>query len=250
MNNKILGSRVDPISYSQAVHQIMTWARYNESRYVCAANVHMLMEAYDSPEFQNIVNTADLVTPDGMPLVWMLQCLGYSKQERVYGPDLTIKLIEAAVTGEVSVGFYGGTVETLVQLTATFKDKYPNLKIAYSNSPPFRQLTDEEGQTVIRTMNASGAKILFVGLGCPKQERWMAVHRGKIQAVMIGVGVAFDFHSGRKRQSPLWMQRSGLEWLFRLVHEPARLWRRYLYHNPRFVVLALMQLSGLRAFDV
>ena len=246
MKNMILGSRVDPISYAQAIHQVVVWAQQHESRYVCAANVHMLMEAYDSPEFQNVVNGADLVTPDGMPLVWMLRCLGYPQQERVYGPDLTLRLIEAAAMQEISVGFYGGTVETLAQLTNLFKEKHPNLQIKYSYSPPFRPLTTDEDESVILAMNASGAKILFVGLGCPKQERWMASHRGRIQVVMLGVGAAFDIHAGQKPQAPAWMQRVALEWLFRLGSEPRRLWRRYLLHNPRFFVLALMQLFGFR----
>ena len=246
MKNIILGSRVDPISYAQATQQVVAWAQQHESRYVCAANVHMLMEAYDSPEFQNVVNGADLVTPDGMPLVWMLRCLGYPQQERVYGPDLTLRLIEAAAMQEISVGFYGGTVETLVQLTNSFKEKHPNLQIKYSYSPPFRPLTTDEDESVILAMNASGAKILFVGLGCPKQERWMASHRGRIQVVMLGVGAAFDIHAGQKPQAPAWMQRVALEWLFRLGREPRRLWRRYLLHNPRFFVLALMQLFGFR----
>ena len=246
MKNMILGSRVDPISYAQALHQVVFWAQRHESRYVCAANVHMLMEAYDSPEFQNVVNGADLVTPDGMPLVWMLRCLGYPQQERVYGPDLTLRLIEAAAMQEISVGFYGGTVETLAQLTNSFKEKHPNLQIKYSYSPPFRPLTTDEDESVILAMNASGAQILFVGLGCPKQERWMASHRGRIQVVMLGVGAAFDIHAGQKPQAPAWMQRVALEWLFRLGREPRRLWRRYLLHNPRFFVLALMQLFGFR----
>ena len=246
MKNIILGSRVDPISYAQATHQIIAWAQQHESRYVCVANVHMLMEAYDSPEFQNVVNAADMITPDGMPLVWMLKHLGYPQQKRVYGPDLTIKLMEAAVMQEISVGFYGGTAETLAQLTASFQEKYPDLQIRYSYSPPFRQLTTAEDESVIRAVNASGAKILLLGLGCPKQERWMAAHKGRIRAVMVGVGAAFDIHAGQKPQAPIWMRHAALEWLFRLVNEPHRLWRRYLYHNPRFLVLALMQLFGFR----
>ena len=160
-----------------------------------------------------------------------------------------MQLIEAVATQEIAIGFYGGTVETLEKLTALYKQKYPNLKIAYSYSPPFRSMTVEEDEAMIRTINASGTKILFIGLGCPKQERWMAAHRGKIQAVMLGVGAAFDFHSGNKRQAPLWMQNSGLEWLFRFSQEPTRLWWRYVYHNPRFMILAMMQLTGLCAFD-
>ena len=246
MKNIILGSRVDPISYAQAIHQIIVWTQQHESRYVCAANVHMLMEAYDSPEFQNIVNAADMVTPDGMPLVWMLKCLGYTQQKRVYGPDLTLKLIEVAASHEIGVGFYGGTAETLAGLTASFTEKYPTLQIKYSHSPPFRELTPAEDESVVLAVNTSGAKILFIGLGCPKQERWMAAHKGRIQAVMLGVGAAFDIHAGQKPQAPAWMQHAALEWLFRLVREPRRLWQRYLYHNPRFLVLALMQLLGLR----
>jgi N-acetylglucosaminyldiphosphoundecaprenol N-acetyl-beta-D-mannosaminyltransferase len=248
MKNKILGSRVDPVSYARAVQQVITWAQHHESRYVCVANVHTLMEAYDSPEFQNVVNAADLVTPDGMPLVWMLHRLGYPEQGRVYGPELTMKLIEAVATQEIAIGFYGASVETLEQLIATLKRKYPILNIAYSYSPPFLAMTVEEDEAIIRTVNSSEAKILFVGLGCPKQERWMAAHRGKIQSVMLGVGAAFDIHAGNKRQAPLWMQRSGLEWLFRFSQEPTRLWRRYVYHNPRFLILAIMQLAGLARF--
>ena len=246
--NKILGSRVDPTSYEQAVQQVITWARDHESRYVCAANVHVIMEAYDSIEFRQIVNEADLVTPDGMPLVWMLRRLGYPEQGRVYGPELTIKLIEAVATQKIPVGFYGGTVETLERLTTLFEKKYPDLKIAYSYSPPFRSTTTEEDEAIIRAVNASGTQILFVGLGCPKQERWMGSHRDKIQAVMLGVGAAFDFYAGNKRQAPLWMQRNGLEWLFRFLQEPTRLWRRYFYHNPRFIILAIMQLIGIARF--
>jgi len=246
MKNKILGSRVDPVSYTQVVHQVMDWAQHSESRYVCVANVHMLMEAYDSSEFQNIVNGADLITPDGMPLVWMLRRLGYPQQERVYGPNLTLKLIEAAAVQDINIGLYGGTAETLVQLAASFKKKHPGLKIAYSYSPPYRQLTAEEDEAIIHAVNASGARILFVGLGCPKQERWMTEHKERIRAVMVGVGAAFDIHAGQKSQSPQWMQRFALEWLFRLISEPRRLWRRYLYHNPRFLVLALAQLFGHR----
>ena len=244
MTQNILGVHVNPTSYVEAARQISAWAKANESRYVCVANVHMIMEAYDAPDFKDIVNAADLVTPDGMPLVWMLRRLGYPHQERVYGPELTLRLIEAVAMQEIPVGFYGSSTETLEQLIVSFKEKYPNLKIAYHYSPPFRPLTAEEDEDVVNGINASGAKLLFVGLGCPKQERWMAAHRGKIQVVMLGVGAAFDFHSRAKRQAPLWMQRSGLEWLFRFSQEPGRLWRRYLYQNPRFVWFMIWQLLG------
>ncbi len=247
-HQQVLGMRVDATSYDDATHRIMAWARARESRYVCVANVHMVMEAYDTPDFRRIVNSADLVTPDGVPLVWVLRRLGARNQQRVYGPDLTLHVCEAAAREGMPVGFYGGHPGTLNALIHNLHCRIPSLRVAYAWSPPFRPLTAEEDATVVREINSSGVAILFVGLGCPKQERWMAAHKGKVQAVMLGVGAAFDFHAGRVPQAPPWMQRAGLEWLFRLAVEPRRLWRRYLKHNPRFVVLALLQLLGLRRF--
>lgn len=240
--NRILGTRVDPLSYESATAQIMGWAQSGESRYICVANVHMVMEACDGPDFRELVNAADLVTPDGMPLVWMLRRLGYPRQGRVYGPDLTRYVIAQAAGGKIPVGFYGGTPGTLQKMVQAFQAKYPALQVAYTHSPPFRDLTAVEDDQIVGQIGRSGARILFVGLGCPKQERWMAAHRDRIPAVMLGVGAAFDFYGGAKRQAPKWMQAWGLEWSFRLLQEPRRLWKRYLIHNPRFAVLALGQL--------
>lgn len=245
MDPTILGTRVDPTSYEAATSLVLAWAQGGESRTVCAANVHVIMEAHDSPEFQKMVNSADLVTPDGMPLVWTLRRLGYPQQTRVYGPDLTLKLVEAAAAQRVPVGFYGSTPEVLEQMTAKFCTLFPALMVAYSFSPPFRPLAIEEDQVIVDEINTSGARILFVGLGCPRQERWIAEHKGRVQAVMLGVGAAFEFHAGSKSQSPAWMQKAGLEWLFRLATEPKRLWRRYLYHNPRFLWLVSLELIRL-----
>jgi N-acetylglucosaminyldiphosphoundecaprenol N-acetyl-beta-D-mannosaminyltransferase len=242
MSVKILGMRVDATSYPAAQEQIMNWARAGESGYICVANVHMTMEAYDQPDFRVMVNAANLVVPDGVPLVWMMRRLGFPQQERVYGPDLTLRILEAAAQERIPVGFYGSTPQTLERLLENLRRRFPALQVAYRCSPPFRPLTPEEDEAVMREMNASGARVLFVGLGCPKQERWMAAHKGRVQAVMMGVGAAFDFLAGLKPQAPRWMQRAGLEWLFRLLSEPRRLWRRYFYHNPRFAVLALSQL--------
>jgi N-acetylglucosaminyldiphosphoundecaprenol N-acetyl-beta-D-mannosaminyltransferase len=239
---RILGVRVDPTSYEAATSKILSWAKNRESRLVCVANVHMVMEAYDSQYFKNIVNAADLVTPDGMPLVWILRRLGYPKQDRVYGPELTLRLVDMAVIHGISVGFYGGSPETLQRLIDVFNESHPSLDIRYSQSPPFRPLSGEEDERVITEINASNTRILFVGLGCPKQERWMSEHRTKIQSVMIGVGAAFDYYAGMKLQAPPWMQKLGLEWFFRLSLEPGRLWRRYLYHNPRFLALVLPEI--------
>jgi N-acetylglucosaminyldiphosphoundecaprenol N-acetyl-beta-D-mannosaminyltransferase len=245
----IIGLGVDRTNYQSAVQGILDWALRGESRYVCVANVHMVMEAYDDAEFRQIVNAADLVTPDGMPLVWVMRLQGLRQQERVYGPALTQFVLEAANREGIPVGFYGSTPQTLEKLKRNVQERYPSLKIAYLYAPPFRPLTTEEDEEVVRAINDSGTRILFVGLGCPKQERWMAAHKGRVQAVMLGVGAAFDFLAGVKPQAPHWMQRAGLEWLFRLLTEPRRLWRRYLINNPRFVLLVLLQWSGLRRFE-
>ena len=249
VHRRILGMRVDATSYEEATRRVLAWARGGESRYVCVANVHMVMEAYDDSRYRALVNAADLVTPDGMPLVWVLRRLGVRGQERVYGPELTLRVCAAAAREGIPVGFYGGAPEVLEKLVEKLKARFPGLRVAYAYSPPFRSLTPEEDARIVEAINASGARILFVGLGCPKQERWMAEHRGRVKAVMLGVGAAFDFHAGRVPQAPAWMQRLGLEWFFRLLMEPKRLWRRYAKHNPRFVVLAALQLLGLRRFE-
>jgi N-acetylglucosaminyldiphosphoundecaprenol N-acetyl-beta-D-mannosaminyltransferase len=184
------------------------------------------------------------VTPDGMPLVWALRRLELKDQNRVYGPDLTLNVCRAAAEAGISVGLYGGSQEVLDALQKNYRERFPQLHIAYAYSPPFRPLTRDEDEAVVRAINASGTRILFVGLGCPKQERWVAGHRDHVQAVMLAVGAAFDFHSGRVRQAPRWMQRSGLEWLFRLLMDPRRLWRRYFKNNPRFLWLVARQLLG------
>lgn len=242
MPPSILGMRVDPTSYSEVCDQVRLWSSEIEGRYICVANVHMTMEAFDSPAYQQIINQADLVTPDGMPLVWMLHRLGYPNQERVYGPTLTEKLLDMAHRQAVPIGFYGSSSVVLELLIAKVKQKYPEIKIVYSYSPPFRELSDGEDRQIAEEMISSRVRILFVGLGCPKQEKWMSEHRGKIPAVMIGVGAAFDFIAGVKLQAPVWIQKIGLEWLFRLVSEPKRLWKRYFHHNPRFLYLATQQL--------
>ena len=244
----ILKTRVDPINYKEATQKIIEWAEKEKSRYVCAATVHMVMEAFDSEEFCQVVNNADLVTADGMPLVWMLRLLGHKRQERCCGPELILWVNKAAAEKGIPVGFYGSTPEVLQDLKKNLLQKFPKLKIVYMYSPPFRPLLPEEEKQIIKEINQSGARILFVGLGCPKQERWMARHRGKIRAVMLGVGAAFDFHAGHKPIAPKWMQNLGLEWLFRLCCEPRRLWRRYLYHNPRFLYYAFQQIIFKKQF--
>lgn len=241
-NTTILGMRVDPTSYQAVCESVKNWQAEGSSRYICVSNVHMTMEAFDNPGYQQIINQSDLVTPDGMPLVWMLRRLGYPDQERVYGPILTEKLLDMAAQEHIPVGFFGSTGEVVSQLVKTVRKSYPEIEIVYTYSPPFKEPTQEEDSAIVEQISNSGARILFVGLGCPKQEKWMNEHQGKILAVMLGVGAAFDFIAGIKPQAPLWIQKIGFEWLFRLVSEPRRLWKRYFYHNPRFLFFATKQL--------
>lgn len=247
-SSHVLGMRVDAISYEDATGSILGWAAAGESRYVCVSTVHMTMEAYDSGAYRAAVNSADLVTPDGMPMVWSLRLLGHKGQRRVYGPDLTLEVLEAAAKYGVPVGFFGGRPEVLERMLAEIDQRFAGLKVVYAESPPFRAPTEQERLATVEAISLSGARIVFVGLGCPKQERWMAEQRGRVPAVMLGVGAAFDFLAGTTPQAPRWMMRAGLEWVFRLATEPRRLWKRYLKHNPRFVFFFLLQLLGVRRF--
>jgi N-acetylglucosaminyldiphosphoundecaprenol N-acetyl-beta-D-mannosaminyltransferase len=233
---------VDATDYARATRQILDWAREQRSCYVCCACVNTIMEAHDSAAFAEVTNEAALVTADGMPLVWLLRRFGVADATRVYGPDLTLAVLAGAEDAGIPVGFYGVSQMVLDRLIARVRQRYPRLRIAYAEAPSFRPPTPEEDVRTVNRLRLSGARIVFVGLNTPKQDRWMHAHEGRVEAVMLGVGAAFDFIAGTKPQAPRWMQGSGLEWAFRLATEPRRLWRRYLYHNPRFVVLALAQL--------
>jgi N-acetylglucosaminyldiphosphoundecaprenol N-acetyl-beta-D-mannosaminyltransferase len=245
----ILGVRVDATSYAQATELVRTWAQAGESRMVCTANVHMLMTAYDDAAFRSVLDQADLVTPDGMPLVWTLRRMGYAGQARVYGPTLTGQLLSLAEATGIPVGFLGSTPAVIENIQVRVRQAHPQIKLAYAYSPPFRAVDPVEDAAIVDAINQSGVRILFVGLGCPKQELWMHAHRGKVNAVMLGVGAAFDYLAGIKPQAPLWMQRIGMEWFYRLVTEPRRLWVRYVYHNPRFVVKVLGELITRNRVD-
>jgi N-acetylglucosaminyldiphosphoundecaprenol N-acetyl-beta-D-mannosaminyltransferase len=245
----ILGTRVFRTTYELVTLDVCNWALAGKNRYICIANVHMLMEANDSSKYQKVINRADLVLPDGMPLVWIMRLKGVKNQARVYGPTLMLHVLEMAEKELIPVGFYGSDEKTLEKLVSRLHERFPALLVVYTYSPPFRNLNKLEDAEITEEVIGSGARILFVGLGCPKQEIWMAEHKGKFPAVMLGVGAAFDFHAGIKPQAPIWMQTTGLEWLFRLLHEPRRLARRYLYNNPRFVLLAIMDLLGILNLD-
>jgi N-acetylglucosaminyldiphosphoundecaprenol N-acetyl-beta-D-mannosaminyltransferase len=245
----ILGTRIDVVDYDQAVRRIVEWGHQHYARFVCAANVHVVMEGYDDAEYREMINQADMVTSDGMPLVWMLRAQGH-RASRVYGPDLMRLLLETCEREGLSIGLFGGSPRVLDQLLCAIQKQHPNLSVAYACAPPFRELTPAEDARIVQDIEDAGVQILFVGLGCPKQERWIRKHRDLLHLPMLGVGAAFDFIAGTKRHAPAWLQGIGLEWLFRLLIEPRRLWRRYAVHNPRFVVFAALQLLGAKNFQL
>lgn len=232
----ILGTRIHATNYADATSAIVEWAKNGESRYVCATGAHGVVEAQDDPDLQRILNEADLNVPDGMSLVKALKKLGSEDASRVYGPDLTLHVCRAAAEAGVPIALYGSTENVLHRLQDRLPKKAPGLEIACAISPPFKPLTKEEDEAFIRQIVDAGAGIVLVGLGCPRQERWCADHKDRIQAVMMAVGAAFDFHAGLLKQAPPILQRNGLEWAFRLAMEPKRLWRRYYKIVPRFML--------------
>lgn len=238
----VLGVPVSAVDFEQAEDGIMAWGHARASRYVVLANVHVVVSASTEPSFGEVVAAADLATPDGAPIAWMLHKLGNVGQGRVSGPDLMWTLLERCALEGLPVYFFGSTPITLKALSECALVAFPKLQIAGRESPPFRSLTAEEDEEVVKRMNASGAGLVFVGLGCPKQEHWMLVHRGRVNAVMLGVGAAFDFHAGTVSRAPLVMRDNGLEWLHRLASEPRRLWKRYLVTNTLFIAMASRQL--------
>ena len=238
----VISTFIHHTSYQDACDRITEWVKSNTSCYIVAANVHVVMMSYWQRGYREILNRAALVTPDGMPLVWAMRLLGIKRQTRVYGPDLMLAWCDRAASLEIPIYLYGGSVGTLEKLQTNLKQQFPDLLIAGVHSPPFRPLTAIEEAEDIERIHQSGAKVVFVGLGCPKQEQWMARQHGKLQAVMVGVGAAFSFHSGEVSQAPRWVMKMGFEWLYRFSREPKRLWRRYMINNPIFVWLFVWQL--------
>ena len=238
----VLGVKLRSGPLNEAVQSCLTWAKTPKARAVYFANVHMIMEAQDNVAFRNMLNAADMVNADGMPLVWLQHLLGAPSAQRVYGPDTTLSLLDEAEQSGVSVGFYGSTPVVLSRLVNRIQLRNTALNIRFVESPSFVPDTDEDDAIVVQKIIQSGVQLLFVGLGCPKQEIWIARHTTSIPAVMLGVGAAFDFIAGTKPQAPRWMMRCGAEWLFRLLTEPRRLLKRYAKHNLRFIRIALWQL--------
>ena len=246
----IISTYIHNTSYRDACDRVTYWVKNNTSCYIVAANVHVVMMGYWDRKYREILNNAELVTPDGMPLVWAMRLLGINNQTRVYGPDLMLELCDRAAKIGITIYLYGGKTSTLEQLQLNLTQKFPNLIIAGTHSPPFRPLTSKEEAEDIQRIHNSGAKVVFVGLGCPKQEQWMARQKDKLPAVMIGVGAAFSFHSGEVEQAPRWMMKIGCEWLYRFTREPKRLWQRYLINNPAFVLLLMRQLLKHLTFNI
>ncbi|MDO9272749.1 MAG: WecB/TagA/CpsF family glycosyltransferase [Rugosibacter sp.] len=238
----VLGASIDVVGWDNALSRISTWAAARESRYVCICNVHSLVTAGQDVAFGRIVEAADMATPDGAPVAKMLRILGFPDQQRINGPDLMWKYCEQAALRGESIYLYGGLPTTLKLLQQRLKAAFPGLIIAGAYSPPFRSATAEEDEADVARINSSGAGTIWVSLGCPKQEQWMAAHRGRVKGVMIGVGAAFDYHAGTIKRAPKWMQNAGLEWLHRLCSEPRRLWKRYLVTNTIFLAKAMRQL--------
>lgn len=237
----ILEAFIDALTWDEALARLMKWSVARESRYVCICNVHSVVTTTRDIEFKIAVNNADMTTPDGAPIAWALRLLGHAAQERINGPDLMLKYLAQAERMEQTVFFYGSTDATLSRLRTELEQQFPRLRVAGSCAPPFRPLSNEEDEEIVKQINDSGAHVVFVGLGCPKQEIWMAEHRGRVHALMIGVGAAFDYHSGVVKRAPLWWQQHGLEWLYRLGSQPRRLFKRYAVTNTLFVFGFLRQ---------
>jgi exopolysaccharide biosynthesis WecB/TagA/CpsF family protein len=231
----LFGVGVSVTAYDEAVEAILNAARQKTPAVVACQAVHAVVTAASNGELLRKVNSFELVTPDGQPVRWAMNLLHKTDlRERVYGPELMLRLCRSAAESGVSIYLYGGTPEVLAKLHANLERLFPELEIAGEEAPPFRPLTGEEDQEVVERINSSGAGLVFIGLGCPKQDHFAYEHRGSIRAVQICVGAAFDFHAGVKPTAPGWMQRRGLEWVFRLLQEPRRLWKRYLVTNSIF----------------
>jgi len=242
LRGRVLSAPIDVIGWESVLEKITTWANARESRYVCLCNAHSVVTANLNYDFRKVIDSADLALPDGAPVAWMLRRLGFPAQHRMPGPELMSRYCDLAQKTGETVFFYGGSPETVAALGREFYRRLPALKIVGSISPPYRQLSTDEDADYVAQINDSGAGVVFVSLGCPKQELWMANHRGKINAVMIGVGAAFDWHAGTMKRAPAWIQKFGLEWLHRLISEPRRLWKRYFVTNTLFILGAAKQL--------
>ena len=238
---KVINSQISTGRYQDFLENLIKISREKLSSYVCISNVHMTIEAYLNKDFRDIVNNAEIATPDGMPLAKAIKFIYGIDQDRVAGMDLIEDLFKECEKLDKSIFVYGGAEGTLEKMNQKVSIEYPNLKIK-TYSPPFRQLSNDEKENDIIMINHYNPDFVFVALGCPKQEKWMAEHKEKIHSCMIGLGGAVEVYAGVKDRAPLWMQKYSLEWLYRLIQDPKRLWKRYLVTNTLFVLLFLKQL--------
>lgn len=246
IHESVLGFPIAVNSFAEQVDLIMQWGQQRLSRVICVANVHMLMEARWNDTFAKVLHHADLLTPDGMPLVWTLNLLRKATHDRVAGMYILKEVCRQSSLSGLSVYFLGTDEDTLDKIRQRLAVDYPKLKVAGMQPLPFRPLTAEEDVQVVQSISDSHAGIVFVALGCPKQELWMHQHRSKIKATMVGIGGVFPIYAGIKKQAPIWVQTSGLEWLYRLIQEPGRLWQRYFKTIPPFIYLSAKQVFFTR----
>ena len=247
----MLGVGVNALNLDRAVAEVERALEQKTRGYICVTGVHGVSEAQKDPAFRTILNHSFLTTPDGMPTVWMGRWQGFHDMGRVYGPDLMLRVCELTRARGGTHFLYGGAPGVVEDLKRRLEQRFPGIKIVGTYTPPFRPLTADEEKDLARQVSAAKPDIFWVGLSTPKQEKFMAEHWNKLDAALFfGVGAAFDFHAGRIPQAPRWMQRSGLEWLFRLACDPGRLWKRYLKNNPLFIARALGQITKLRKYSL
>lgn len=242
----VIGSPVTALPFDAQIEMMLKWASSRKSKVVCVANVHMLVEAYYHSELASVLENADMVTPDGMPLVWMMRLMGAPYQNRVAGMDILLSLCKSATARNIKIFFLGSQSTILEKMRTKLEHDFPNLQIVGMEPLPFRPLTPDEDDAIIQKINESGASLVLVSLGCPKQEYWMNQHKGKVHAVMIGLGGVFPVLAGIHKRAPFWIRDLGLEWFYRLIQEPRRLWSRYMDTIPPFIWLALKQLLTLK----
>jgi N-acetylglucosaminyldiphosphoundecaprenol N-acetyl-beta-D-mannosaminyltransferase len=245
----VLGIAINAISLDRAASTIVDMARQEKRSTVAVAAVHSVVDAQDMPEAKSAMKNATLCVPDGVPLVWLLRLNGFTDVSRVFGPDLMLETSRLMGLNRMSAYYFGGREGVADDLARRLEDDYAGLRTAGTCSPPFREMTEAEKDRIADTINAAGPDVVWIGLGSPKQERWMAEFRTRLKApVIIGIGAAFDYNTGRLTRAPRWMQKCALEWLYRLIQEPRRLWRRYLRNNPLFLWFLFCQRYRLKSF--
>jgi N-acetylglucosaminyldiphosphoundecaprenol N-acetyl-beta-D-mannosaminyltransferase len=247
----ILGVRVNAVQIPDVIREMETWiSRRDGCRYIAVTGMHGITEAQHDRAFNNVLRQADLVVPDGMPIVWLGRLRGHAMRRRVYGPELMLTFCRDTISRGYRHFLFGGDVGVAEQLANGLTKQCPGISVVGAHTPPFRPMTPDEDMGIVDAINEAAPDVLWVGLSTPKQEKWMHEHRERLRVpVTVGVGAAFDFLSRRKRQAPRWMQENGLEWLFRLAQEPARLWKRYLIGGAQFIFLVVLEMLGIRRFE-